>query len=62
MKKIILPLLLLIDLSAKDAKQGEVETPPPKKTGIFTFESEKKLTDEELKERIIYTGVIATVR
>ena len=60
MKKIILPLLLLIDLNAKDVKQGEAKAPPPNKTGIFTFESDKKLTDEELKERIIYTGAIAT--
>lgn len=60
MKKIVLSLLLFVDLNAKDAKHGEIETPLPKKTGVFPFKSEKKLSDKELKEKIIYTGVIAT--
>jgi hypothetical protein len=51
MKNIISILLITISLIAAEAEQTTFEK--------FTFKSEKKLTDEELKNRVLYTNLVA---
>ena len=54
MIKSILLLLLAIDLNAKDTK---IEIPSAEKSSFFTDKSSEKITDEELKKRVLLTGL-----